>query len=48
MVDSLRAYLFPDVTVPYLFVAFFGELIFMLWLLIRGSKLPEPPSARPA
>ncbi|HEY6194342.1 MAG TPA: DUF4386 domain-containing protein [Candidatus Eisenbacteria bacterium] len=45
MVDSLRAYLFPDVTVPYLFVAFFGELIFMVWLFVRGSRLEDPKHA---
>ena len=45
LVDTLRPYLFPETTVPYLFVAFFGELIFMSWLFFRGSGLQDPPSA---
>jgi hypothetical protein len=28
-------------SVPYLFLAFFGERIFMLWLFIKGSKVDE-------
>jgi uncharacterized protein DUF4386 len=46
-VDSLRPYLFPSVTVPYLVVAFFGELIFMLWLFFRGSTLRDPVAPPP-
>ncbi len=42
MVDRLRFYLFPDAPLGYLFITFFGELIFMLWLLIRGWKIREP------
>jgi Domain of unknown function (DUF4386) len=45
LVDNLRPYLFPEVSVPYLFVAFFGELILMLWLLARGARIEVPPRA---
>ena len=48
LVDSLRPYLFPAVHLPWLFVFFFGELVFMAWLLVRGSRLERPAlSARP-
>ena len=42
MVDSLQAYFYPDAHLKYLFVAFLGELVFMLWLLIRGWTIREP------
>ncbi len=39
---ELQPYLYPNVNVDGLFVTFFGELIFMLWLLIFGWRLKEP------
>lgn len=30
---------FVRLTVPYLFIAFFGELIFMFWLFLKGRKM---------
>jgi Domain of unknown function (DUF4386) len=42
VVDSLQPYLYPDAQLDFVFVTFFGELIFMLWLLIRGWKIQEP------
>jgi hypothetical protein len=42
MIDRLRLYLFPDAPLGYIFITFFGELVFMLWLLIRGWKIKEP------
>jgi hypothetical protein len=41
IVDSLQPYLYPNAHLEFLFVTFFGELVFMLWLLIRGWKIPE-------
>lgn len=32
---------FIGFTIPYLFVAFFGELVFMLWLFFKGGKNKE-------
>jgi hypothetical protein len=46
VIDSLRPYLYPNARLGFLFVTFFGELVFMLWLLIRGWKIREP-AARP-
>jgi hypothetical protein len=41
-VDSLRPYLYPTAKLGFVFATFFGELIFMLWLLIRGWQIREP------
>jgi hypothetical protein len=42
MIDRLRLYLFPNAPLGFLFITFFGELVFMFWLLIRGWKIREP------
>lgn len=44
IVTELQPYLYPSVNVDGLFPAFFGELIFMLWLLIGGWWLPHRAS----
>jgi Domain of unknown function (DUF4386) len=41
VVDSLQPYLYPDANLGFIFATFFGEVIFMLWLLIRGWKIQE-------
>jgi len=41
IVDSLHPYFFPRTHLDFLFVAYFGELILMLWLLARGWVLPD-------
>lgn len=38
-INTFFQFLFPNVSTGYLIVTFFGELIFMLWLLIKGSRL---------
>ena len=40
--DSLQPYLYPKAHLGFLFISFFGELVFMLWLLIMGWRLKEP------
>jgi hypothetical protein len=44
VIDSLRPYLYPNVDLGFIMIAFssFGELIFMLWLLVKGRKIQEP------
>lgn len=42
VIDSLGPYILPNVHLGFVFVTFFGELFFMLWLLIRGWKIREP------
>jgi len=41
LLTSLRPYLFPEMKLDFAAYTFFGELIFMLWLLIKGSKIKE-------
>jgi len=40
LADSLQPFTF---SIPYLFIAFFGELIFMLWLFAKGRKVGQIP-----
>lgn len=42
VVNCLQPYLYPNAHLRFLFIAFFGEVFLMLWLLIRGWKLKEP------
>lgn len=41
-VNNFSPYFYPGANLDFLFPIFFVELIFMLWLLIWGSRLPEP------
>jgi len=41
LIDGLHPYLYPSAHLGFVFYTFFGELIFMLWLLIRGWKIRE-------
>jgi hypothetical protein len=41
MINYLRPYLYPDLDTGFLFVTFFGELVFAAWLLVRGWRIPE-------
>jgi hypothetical protein len=47
VVSSLQPYLYPSAHLGWIFVTYFGELIFMLWLLIRGWKITEPAQVEP-
>lgn len=42
MLYYLRPYLYPEVNLDFLFVTFLAELVFALWLLVRGRRIPEP------
>ena len=46
VIDSVSPYLFPNASLGFITITFFGELVFMFWLLIRGWKirLPEETS----
>jgi Domain of unknown function (DUF4386) len=41
IVNGLQPYLYPHASLGFISITFFGELIFMLRLLIRGRKIPE-------
>lgn len=45
--DSLGIYLYPNAPLQYLNILFAAELIFMVWLLGWGSRLPDPSPAQP-
>ena len=44
IIDSLSPYLYPTAHIGFVAITFLGELVFMLWLLIRGWKIKEPPA----
>lgn len=48
VINGIQPYLFPQVPLDYLPVTFFGELVFMFWLLLRGWKIREPIPASAA
>ncbi|WP_422083758.1 DUF4386 domain-containing protein [Ulvibacterium sp.] len=39
LLDTLRAFFFPMLKMDYIMVTFFGELLFMFWLLIKGWRV---------
>ena len=39
--NAVRPYLFPSANLDFAKYTFFGELIFMVWLLIRGPMIKE-------
>jgi hypothetical protein len=45
--NSLQPYLYPKAHLGFLFITFFGELVFMLWLLIMGWRIKEPVHSAP-
>jgi hypothetical protein len=42
LIYELNPYLYPGADLGFIMITFFGELIFMLWLLVRGRKIREP------
>lgn len=42
LIYEVGPYLFPSANLGFLFITFLGEVVFMLWLLVRGWKIPEP------
>jgi len=45
LTDGLQPYFYANAHLGFIFITFFGELAFMLWLLIRGWKIREFPSS---
>jgi hypothetical protein len=48
LVSCLQPYLYPNADLRFLFVTYFGELVFMLWLLIAGWRIREPATGHTA
>ena len=42
VIASLQPYLYPNAKLGWISVTFFGELVLMPWLLIRGWKIRDP------
>ncbi|TMU57115.1 DUF4386 domain-containing protein [Flagellimonas algicola] len=45
VIHTLGAFVSPETNLDLLFFTFFGELVFMFWLLIKGRTLKEPVPA---
>jgi len=41
LINALKPVLLPDINIDFAQYTFYGELIFMLWLLIRGPRIKE-------
>ncbi|MFN0275320.1 MAG: DUF4386 domain-containing protein [Chitinophagales bacterium] len=41
LANGVKPFLFPNVNIDFAVYTFYGELIFMLWLLIRGYRIKE-------
>jgi hypothetical protein len=41
LLTTVRPYLFPDINVDFAKYTFYGELLFMVWLLFKGRKIKE-------
>jgi hypothetical protein len=44
LLNSLKPILFPGITINFAMYTFFGEVIFMIWLIIRGPRIKESES----
>lgn len=42
IIGHLKVFLYPDVNTSFSMFTAMGELIFMLWLLIKGSRISQP------
>lgn len=47
LADNLKYFFWPGVNTGFLWFTFFGELIFMAWLLIKGARIKSLTSADP-
>ncbi|MEM1336836.1 MAG: DUF4386 domain-containing protein [Bacteroidota bacterium] len=39
LVNTLRSFFFPSISMDYFMITYFGELVFMFWLLIKGWRV---------
>ena len=42
LINALKPVLLPDIHIDFAQYTFYGELIFMLWLLVRGPRIAGP------
>lgn len=41
LINTFCLFLFPNLDSSFLLITFFGEMIFMLWLLIKGTRIKK-------
>jgi heme/copper-type cytochrome/quinol oxidase subunit 2 len=41
LVENLKHFFYPNLDTGFLWFTFFGELVFMFWLLIKGSQIQK-------
>jgi len=41
VIDKIRIFFFPEINTQFLFIFTIGELAFMFWLLIKGSRIKQ-------
>jgi Domain of unknown function (DUF4386) len=46
IIGGFGPYVLPNANLDFTFITAFGEVIFTLWLWIRGWKVKEPPATR--
>lgn len=39
LVDDVKYFFWPDLDTGFLWFTFFGELVFMVWLLVKGTRI---------
>ncbi len=42
LLNMLLPFFFPTINLDYITLTYFGELFFMIWLLVKGLKIKEP------
>lgn len=42
-INTLSIFLFPNINTDFLMITYFGEIVFMFWLLIKGTKIRDIP-----
>jgi hypothetical protein len=42
LINGLKPYIIPTINLDFAKFTFYGELIFMLWLIIKGWRIQEP------
>jgi hypothetical protein len=43
LIDDVKYFFWPDLNTGFLWFTYFGELVFMGWLLIKGSRISRSP-----
>ncbi len=47
LISTLKPYLYPNVHLDFIAFTYFGELVLLIWLLVRGWKIKAASSVQP-